>query len=151
MKSERGITLVSLIIYIIVMTIILVVMNTIITTFYSNNQDVKLSVKEKIEFNKFNIYFLKEIKGYNNTIDTIGTKEGNPYIIFESGNSFLFKNNKIYYNDIDICNNVKSVKFQNEINYNQGGKKEENKSIVIVSLEFENFKKTMKYKVENIY
>ena len=151
MNSQKGITLVSLVIYIAVMIIVLVVMNSIITTFYSNNQDVKLSVKEKVEFNKFNMYFLKEIKAYNNSIDTIDTKENNPYIIFESGNSFLFKDNTIYYNDIAICNNLKSVKFQNEIIEKQDGNEAIDKSIVIVSLEFDNFKKTMKYKIENIY
>lgn len=151
MKSEKGITLVSLVTYIAVMIIVLVVMNSIITIFYNNNQGVRLSVKEIIEFNKFNIYFLKEIKAYNNSVDTIDSKDGNPYIIFESGNSFLFKDNRIYYNNIIICSNLKNVKFENETNYRDDGEEEIDKSIVIVSLEFENFRKTMKYKIENIY
>ena len=150
MKREKGITLVSLVTYIAVMIIVLVVMNSIITIFYKNNQGVRLSVKEIIEFNKFNIYFLKEIKAYNNYVDIIDSKDGNPYIIFGSGNSFLFKDNKIYYNNINICNNLKNVKFENEINYGEDGEEEIDKSIVIVSLEFVNFKKTIKYKVENI-
>ena len=96
MKQEKGITLVSLIMYVAVMIIVLAVMSSVITNFYKNNQSLDARVEEILEFNKFNTYFLKEIKLYNNNIDSIKSEDGKTYILFSSGNSFLFDMNKIY-------------------------------------------------------
>ena len=150
MKNERGITLVSLVTYIVVMIIVLLIMNSIITTFYSNTESTKASVEEIIEFNKFNMYFLKEIKVRGNNVDQISQDDQNPYILFASGNSFKSNSNKIYYNNIEICNNVKSIKFECEKETDD----DENlkfDNIIKVTLNFENFSKSMSYKIENIY
>lgn len=141
MKSGKAITLTSLSIYIVVMIIVLGIMSSIISTFYANTEGMKAKVQELIEFNKFNINFLKEVKLYNNSVDTLKSENGECYILFASGNSFSFKNNKIYYNNIKISEGVKNIKFE----YG------ENKTIIIVNLEFESFEKTIKYKIENIY
>ena len=151
MKNENGITLLSLVTYIAVMLIVLVVMNSIITNFYSNNKGVNSNVQEVIEFNKFNSYFLKEIKSYNNFIDSISNEHGESYVLFNSGNSFLYKEGKIFYNNLIICNNLKNAEFKNEIEYKEDDQEVIEDTIINVTLEFENFKKTMKYKVENIY
>ena len=66
MKIERGITLVSLIIYILVMIIVIGVMSQIITRFYSNTKEFNADTESVLEFNKFNSYFLKEIKQKGN-------------------------------------------------------------------------------------
>ena len=96
MKSNKGITLVSLVIYVIVMIIVIGVMGAVSSNFYKNTNSMQVDTEEILEFNKFNTYFLKEIKAPKNTVDTIGN-EGE-YILFESGNSFSFSNNIIYYN-----------------------------------------------------
>lgn len=138
MKSDKGITLASLALYIVVMIIVLGIMSSIITTFYANTEGMNAKVQELVEFNKFNMNFLKEVKLYNNSVDSI---DENTYIVFTSGNSFSFSNNKIYYNNLKIANDVKKVKFE----------KGEDDTIINVTVEFESFSKTIKYKIENIY
>lgn len=147
MKSNKGITLVSLAIYILVMMIVLGVMNSIITNFYNNTEGTNKKVEDMVEFNNFNNYFLKEVKQYNNDVDSINNESN--YILFKSGNSFLFNNNKIYYNNIVICNNVENVIFEYLTSNN--GNKTKDETIISVTLQFENFSKTINYKVENIY
>ena len=95
MKKNNGITLVTLVIYVIVMLIIVGVMTAITNTFYRNTEVVKGNVQEVVEFNKFNSYFLKEVKLYNNKVDTYVDDK---YILFASGNSFSINNDSIYYN-----------------------------------------------------
>lgn len=147
MKNQKGITLVSLIIYVIVMVIVLTIMSSIISKFYSNMGVMHTNVQEILEFNKFNIYFLKEIKQYNNKLDTINAN----YILFSSGNSFSFNSNKIYYNNIQICKNVKNINFETGKRNDENGNEIEDKTIVKVTINFENFSKTISYKIENIY
>lgn len=142
MKKENGITLVSLVIYVIVMTIVIGIMSSIITNFYNNTDTVKSNVQEIVEFNKFNNYFLKEVKTLNNKIDVVSDN----YILFTTGNSFSISNNSIYYNNIKICENVKRM--QISIGKNGDGI---DKTIVNIALSFEDFNKSISYKIENIY
>ena len=142
MIKEHGITLVSLVIYIIVMLIVLVVISTIINKFYQNTESMETDTKEILEFNKFNTYFLKEVKSKGNEVDTITPN----YILFKTGNSFSVSNEKIYYNNIQICKGVKSLM----IVQGKDGTGEE-KDIIYVTLTFENFTKSINYKIEEIY
>lgn len=145
MKNQKGITLASLALYIVVMIIVLGIMSSIITTFYANTEGMNAKVQELVEFNKFNMNFLKEVKLYNNSLDSID--ENGTYIVFTSGNSFSFSNNKIYYNNLKIASDVKSVEFKK-------GEKEDDSTddtIINVTVEFESFSKTIIYKIENIY
>ena len=151
MKKENGITLMSLVIYVIVMIIVLIVMGTIITNFYGNTESTYANVKDAIEFNKFNVYFLKEVKLKDNSVDTINLENDTPYILFTSGNAFLFNNNKIYYNNIEVCDNVKNINFEKGKKNEEDGSETEDETIVAVTLNFENFNKTINYKLENIY
>lgn len=139
MKKQNGITLVSLVAYVIVMTIVVAVLGSIIISFYQNTDSMQADTKEVIEFNKFNMYFLKEAKTLNNKID----KLENSYILFTSGNSFSYSNNSIYYNNLMICRNVENASFS--------FKENERTDIVEATIEFQNFQKTINYKIEDIY
>lgn len=139
MKKQNGITLVSLVAYVIIMSIVIGVLSSIISNFYQNTDSMQADTKEVIEFNKFNMYFLKEAKTLNNKID----KLENNYILFTSGNSFSYSNNSIYYNNLTICKNVKNVSFS--------FKENERQDIVEVNIEFQDFQKTINYKIEDIY
>ena len=55
MKSESGITLTSLVIYIIVATIVIGTMGMVSSFFFSNVNLIKDQDQYAIEFNKFNI------------------------------------------------------------------------------------------------
>lgn len=137
MKNEKGITLVSLVVYVIVMTLVIGIMSTIITNFYKNTDTMQGNVEEVVKFSKFNNYFLKEVKTKDNKVDTISTN----YILFTSGNSFSISNNVIYYNNIEICDEVQSMEIT-------AGADE---TIVNVKISFENFNKSINYKIEEIY
>ena len=144
MKNQKGITLVSLVLYVIIMTIVLGVMSVILDSFYNNTEAVQGNVQEIVEFNKFNNYFLKEVKKHNNKVDSIS----NEYILFKSGNSFSLLNDAVYYNSIKICDNVQRLQFT-LVKDNED--EEDEYSIISVTLLFAHFSKTMNYKIENIY
>lgn len=139
MKNQNGITLSSLVIYVIAMTIAIAVISSVITNFYSNTNSIQADTKEVIEFNKFNAYFLKEIKTLNNKVDRLEDK----YILFTSGNSFSYSNSSIYYNNTVICRDVKNITFSFP--------ESENRDIINVNIEFDNFQKSLNYKIEDIY
>ena len=142
MKSNRGVTLAALVIYIIVMIIVLGVMSAILNEFYNNTGKLEGSTEEYVQLSHFNTYFLKEVKAIDNKVDNIQDN----YIMFSSGNSFSFSNNNIYFNNIMICRNVKSLTIKQGKNGNGA-----DKNIICVQIAFENYSKTINYKVENIY
>ena len=144
MRKEKGITMISLVVYVAVMTIVIGVMSSIITNFYKNTDTVQGNVQEIVEFSKFNNYFLKEVKSNNNKVDHISDE--NNYILFTSGNSFSISDNKIYYNNIKICDEVQSM----QISLGENGDGID-KSIINITLNFESFSKSISYKLENIY
>ena len=132
MYKEKGITLVSLILYVIVMIIVIGVMGSITKNFYNNINNVTIAKEDILEFNTFNTYFLKEIKSENNKIDSIDKN----YILFSSGDSFSLNNNSIYFNNTKICKDVEKFECL---------KDEHSKDVINIRLKFRNFEKKMKY------
>ena len=145
MKNEKGITLSSLVIYIIVMILVIGVMTRVSLMFYNNTENLNENTKDIIEFNNFNNYFVKEIKSVDNKVDTIA--EDGTYILFNTGNSFSIKDNSIFYNDLEIAQNVKNITFK----YYTNSEGIEEKDVITVSVEFDNYSKQMNYKIEEIY
>lgn len=145
MKNQKGITLVSLLVYIIVMIIIIGGLSTISYNFFRNTQALEVDTEDIVEFSNFNEYFIKEIKKANNKIDNIS--EDGTYIVFTDGNSFMLNNKSIYYNQIEISKNVNSLKFE----YDKDEENNEITDIIKVSVEYSNYSKQMKYKLEEIY
>ena len=140
MKSERAVTLMSLAIYIILIMITITILTTVVSNFQNNIRNINEEGTEISEINKFNMYFLQEVKKQGNSINTISDRE----IIFSSGNKYIFRNNGIYLeNDIDntsinIANNIANCKFSTKI--------ESGKTIIIVTIRPNNTKeKTNEY------
>jgi len=142
MKNQKGITLVSVVIYVIVMLIVIGVMSSIINNFYKNTDAIQGNVEEVVKFNKFNNYFLKEVKAKNNQVDNVTDN----YILFTSGNSFSISNNVIYYNNIEVCSGAKNM----VITLGKNGDGIDN-TVVNVNITFSNFSKSISYKIEEIY
>lgn len=118
MKTENGVSLISLIIYLIVFTTVVAIVANISNYFYKNVTLSDNSLKLNEQFLKFNSYLTKEINTKGNTIENIGEKEiaenkKMNYIVFSSTkNQYSFINNEIYFNQTKICSNVGSCKFE---------------------------------------
>lgn len=124
MKSESGVTLSSIIIYIITMLIV-VSLVSILTGFFYKNVDIdsenSLAIKQ---YTKFDSYFSVDINRKGNRVIEAENKteeiDGNVYetnyITFSSGNTYVYssQNQAIYYNNIKICTLVDKCTFNYE-------------------------------------
>lgn len=113
MKNNKGITMISLITYIIGFTIVLALVATI-TSFFSNNINEKGLNSDTTQYTKFSSIFLEEINNKDNSvIDCKSLTNGISYIIFSSGNQYTFdqESKSIYKNKLKICENVEICEF----------------------------------------
>lgn len=62
MKSEKGITLISLIVYIIVMLIVVTIIGTITSYFYSNVNNEYIESKEAYKESTLDMYLINDLK-----------------------------------------------------------------------------------------
>ena len=121
MKNNKGITLTSLIIYIIGMLIVIATIATLTSFFYKNVDINELEPVSTEQFTEFSNIFSKEINKTNNKIidckttkDIINENEYKiSYIIFSSGNQYTYKQetNTIYKNNIKICTGIEDCDF----------------------------------------
>lgn len=61
-KNEKGITLTALVVYVTVMSIAIAAIATITTYTYKNMNTLEEDSKYAVELNKFDMYFLKDVK-----------------------------------------------------------------------------------------
>lgn len=114
MKSEKGVTLSSLIIYVIAMSIVIATIATITGYFYGNINGLTERTSASKEYTTFNSYFVNEINtNGNEVINLLDIKANNTAkgIVFTSGNQFLLQGNAIYFNKIKICKKVNDCTF----------------------------------------
>lgn len=112
MKSQKGITLISLTIYIIAMLIVISIMATLSVFFYNNVYGLRKQSENAAEYSKFDSEFLEEIKKPGNkVIEPVDNQPAN-IIIFSSGVQFSFQDGKIYKDQVKICDNVTEVEFK---------------------------------------
>ena len=105
MKNQKGITLLALVIYIIVATIIISTIAFMSSKFYSNVEIIKNEDKYAVEFNKFNMFFINDVKSYNDA-QVEPTK-----ITFENGAVYELKGTDIYRDDTIIASQIQAVEF----------------------------------------
>lgn len=105
MKSEKGITLTSLVIYVIVATILIGTIATFSSFFFSNIGLIKTQQNYAPEFNKFSMFFVEDVKNNKNAEVTQNT------IKFENGTIYQYTNNKVYRNGIVITEKVDNLVF----------------------------------------
>lgn len=115
-KNQKGITLVSLITYLIGLVAIIGII-AVITSFYSKNVATMNNVSEvNSEFNKFDTKMIQETKTAGNQILEVSSTT----IKFKNGNTYTYADNRIYQNAITVSKYVKDF----AINYTQDGKKQ---------------------------
>ena len=105
MKNNRGITLLSLIVYIIIFALIIGVMTTISSFFYGNTKEIINEPKHISEFNKFTMFFAIDVKNYEQATVSNNT------IKFSEDLVYKYENNCIYRNDLLIAQNILDCKF----------------------------------------
>lgn len=112
MKSEKGVTLTSLIIYIIAFSIIIGTTATITHYFYNNIDGLTSRTEASKQYTEFNSYFVNEVNKKDNSILTEVSSGENNRIVFSSRNQFKYTDNGIYFNKIKICKDVTSCTFE---------------------------------------
>lgn len=157
MKKEQGITLISLIVYVILMTFVIAAISSITASFYVNINDFDDESESAVAYSKFNMYFINDIKRkdakieevYNDYIilsytvsdgdtdvDTGITVSGDETINVE----YLVQNNILYRNKVKICEDVESILIEaNEQN-----------STVKINMKIGDYEKTTTYVLEDI-
>ena len=106
MRSEKGVTLISLIIYIILLVLVLSILSIVSQYFFGNLNRITDMGKYLSGFNKFNMYFIEDIKN-NTEVYSASNNE----IIFKDGTTYTFENHDIYRNKVKICENIYNVTF----------------------------------------
>ena len=103
MKSEKGVTLISLTIYIIVMSIVVGIIAVISGIFFKNINDLE-ETNPLEEYTNFNTYFSNEVNKEGIKV----LKYDSDYIIFDNGVQYTFiqENKGIYMNKVKICKDV---------------------------------------------
>lgn len=140
MKSDKGVTLISLVIYIAVFTIVVSTMALLSSYFYNNMHLIKDDASYVVEYNKFNMFFIQDVK-HNST----ATIENN-VIKFEDGTIYEYKPNSIYRNDKEIATNVKSATF----NLKTYKVKNTTKNLILVNLNIGEGEKEYQKEIEYV-
>ena len=111
MKNEKGITLTSLVVYVVILFIIIAMFGVIRNSFESSIKDISEDASNESEFNKFNIYFGKDVKTNGNkatlnSANKITFSSGNSYEYESEGKTIYLKNAEQeipLLRDVDLC------------------------------------------------
>ena len=142
MKEEKGITLIALIIYIILMTFAVAGVAAVTNSLYSNINNMDKDAEGAVDFAKFNMYFLNDIK--NNYVEVSNYSDNQIVLLFENDSdtpksiSYSVQEEGLYRNSVKICDDVQEVKIQEGANENE----------IIVYLKIKNYEKTTTYVLE---
>ena len=108
MKSERGVTLTSILIYVIALTVIVIIIGRIVTYFYKNTNQYIGSNQSLSQYTKINSYITDEINTEENIVESFDDN----YIKFsKTQNQYTYQNGNIYFNKAKICKNIDNCKF----------------------------------------
>lgn len=143
MKSEKGVTLVSLIIYVIAMLITVTVV-TIVTSYFYKNVDIE---PEKYtyfsEFTKVESYFADEVNREGNRVLKADNESEQHYVAFSSGNQYTFveENKALYQNNVKIANDILECNFEESI--------KNGKDAIKVKIKIQDKEKELEYVLKN--
>lgn len=139
MKKNRGVTLISLIIYIILTIMVLGMLTVLVTHFKENLNDISETTNPIVEFDKLNLQLLKETKLEGNTID----EKEKTKIVFRNGNTYTYvpKDRTVYLNEnIKVAEDIAAFNFE--------VKKENNRQQLDVTVKIDENTRTTKYLIE---
>lgn len=141
LKSQKGITLVNLVVYVTSFLVISSIIASVTIFFYNNTSLLDKEVYSAAEYNKFNMYFVKESEEPNNKVVAVeqNSDQNLSYIQFSNGNKYTYdsKNHTLYFNKICLCEDVQGIKIKPE--YGTG------KETINVKIDFTNKTYTTNY------
>lgn len=141
MKSEKGVTLTILIIYIIVFSIVIGMLASLSNYIYGNLGNVNDSSIKISEFGKFNTRFVEDVKTSIDAEVKTNT-DGNLQISFSNGNVYVYSKKSIYRNKEKIAKDIDTF----TATLQQGnGKKYINVNIKISSNDGKNYTRQINY------
>ncbi len=148
MKREEGITLASLVLYVIIFSFTLGLLAALSNFVYDNMDIISSDSISSEEFNKFNINFLKDVK--ENSDAVVSNLNGSVVVTFGSDNKTVYtykaSDKAIYKDKVKIATNILKfdVSKKNDTAHN-------NKNVITVTIETgknaekPSFKKTINY------
>lgn len=139
MKSEKGVTLTALAVYITVFILIILIMSFVSNYFFENVGQIKDSPKYVSEFNKFSMFFVADVKRNTTLISCSDTE-----LEFADGTKYIYKDNAVYRNDVKIAQYFKNFSFK-QSEYTQNSF---TKTTVIVKAELGNETNKMERQIE---
>lgn len=157
MKKEQGITLISLIVYVILMTFIVAAISSITASFYTNINDFDSDSESAVAYSKFNMYFVNDIKRKGAKIEEVYDDHIIlSYVVGENDTSadsgvsisgeetvnveYIVQNNILYRNKVKICENVDNVLITAD----------EANNIIKINMTIDDYEKTTTYVLEDI-
>ena len=113
MKSQKGITLISLTIYVIVMIAVVGIIAVVTGVFMKSLKDADFYNDPIAEYTAFNSYFSEEVN--HPGIKILECKEN--YVVFDNNvqYSFVPENKGIYRNQVKICWDIEECTFEEGI------------------------------------
>lgn len=126
MKSEKGITLASLLVYVLMFSTILGFLTTMTNYIYGNLENINSESISAEEFNKFNVNFIKDVK--NNKDANISLNDENISIVFQDSVNYNYISSEkaIYRNKVKIADKIIGFSAENIII--------NNKSVIKISI-----------------
>ena len=144
MKSEKGITLIILTIYIIIFSIVIILLANLSSYIYSNLKNINDRSVDVSEINKFNMYFIEDVKTNSQAKIRTLTDSNTMQIVFQDGDiySYVINEKSIYKNEQKIARNIEAF---NAEGYIIDAKKYIQVSIEIGTDDETNYRKTIDY------
>lgn len=142
MKKERGITLIALIVYIILMTFVVAGVTAITNSFYNNINEMDKTSESAVSFAKFNMYFINDIKSEN--VRIVSSSPNQVQISFKNKDGqdqtvkYSVQNKTLYRDKIKICDKVNDANITTNTSTNT----------ITVKLLINNYEKTTVYALE---
>ena len=114
MKSQKGLTLISVSIYVIVMIVVVGVISVVTGAFMKTLKSADFNNDPIAEYTTFNSYFSEEVNHQGLKV----VECQNDYIVFDNGvqYSFIAENSGIYRNQVKICRDIENCTFSQSEN-----------------------------------
>lgn len=138
-KSQKAITMVSLVIYVGCFLVVSGIVGAVTVFFYNNTSLLNSEVYSSAEYNKLNMYLVKESEEEGNSFVNFDNSSNMYTLTFSNGNVYTFDkdSNLLYFNKICLCEDVQE--FDVLTDYSTG------KEVIKIKIDFTNKSYTTSY------